>query len=527
MNSKIIYFLILAFFFIGCNDDKINEPNNSSDQESEPLILTVDFENKKQQIEGFGASDAWSTQFVGKNWPLEKREQIADYLFSTDVDEEGNPEGIGLSMWRFNIGAGSARQGEESGIGDPWRRAESFLTADSTYDWNRQDGQQWFMQAASDRGVENFIGFVNSPPVLLTKTGKAFGDGSGQANITPDYYKEFADYMAKVAQHFKEKGTPFTYISPVNEPQWDWSQDNGQEGSPYQNEQLSGVVKALDQKIQEYGLDSKIEIPETAQINFLYEGDLPGRSHQTDHFFGSESEVKDLPNVAQKMAAHSYFTTWPVSEMINQRRQVRESIQNAAVPIKYAMSEYCILADNEEIQGNSRDLGIDPALYVARVLHFDMTIANATTWQWWLAVSPYDYKDGLVYIDKDTQNGSVYDSKLLWGLGNYSRFIRPGAARLAMSRSDNATPEEAARQVMTSAYHHREEGTLTVVLINYGKIDKPITLDIKNADGSLSEVTPYLTTSGADLQKQEPVSSDESIVVPARSIMTLQANITD
>ena len=63
----------------------------------------------------------------------------------------------------------------------------------------------------------------------------------------------------------------------------------------------------------------------------------------------------------------------------------------------FAMTEFCIM-DYEEMQGNGRDLGISPALYMARVIHYDMTVANASSWQWWLAISPYDYKDGLIYI---------------------------------------------------------------------------------------------------------------------------------
>ncbi len=33
---------------------------------------------------------------------------------------------------------------------------------------------------------------------------------------------------------------------------------------------------------------------------------------------------------------------------------------------------------------------------MARVIHYDLTVGGASSWQWWLAVSPYDYKDGLV-----------------------------------------------------------------------------------------------------------------------------------
>jgi hypothetical protein len=62
-----------------------------------------------------------------------KRRAIADLLFSTALDSSGRPQGIGLSGWRFNIGAGSAEQGKGSGIDDEWRRAECFLQRDGTY----------------------------------------------------------------------------------------------------------------------------------------------------------------------------------------------------------------------------------------------------------------------------------------------------------------------------------------------------------------------------------------------------------
>ena len=61
----------------------------------------------------FSASDAWSMQFIGL-WPEEKQNLVADWLFSTENDVNGQPKGIGLSLWRFNVGAGSAEQGEAS-----------------------------------------------------------------------------------------------------------------------------------------------------------------------------------------------------------------------------------------------------------------------------------------------------------------------------------------------------------------------------------------------------------------------------
>src|SRR5690606_1413546 len=126
---KAFKLLLVAVFFLsyGC------QKNEASEEKS--IVFEINSAAPQQVIHNFGASDAWSCQFVGRNWPLEKRDQIADLLFSREFDQDGNPKGIGLTLWRFNIGAGSAGQGAASDIGDEWRRAESFLASDGTYDW--------------------------------------------------------------------------------------------------------------------------------------------------------------------------------------------------------------------------------------------------------------------------------------------------------------------------------------------------------------------------------------------------------
>ena len=79
------------------------------------VILAVTAENttyvvnpdiRYQTIDGFGASDAWSMRFVG-TMPHAVQSEVADLLFSSETGRDGNPKGIGLSIWRFNIGAGS------------------------------------------------------------------------------------------------------------------------------------------------------------------------------------------------------------------------------------------------------------------------------------------------------------------------------------------------------------------------------------------------------------------------------------
>ena len=55
----------------------------------QPAIhFQIETDRPCQTMTYFGASDAWSMQFIGL-WPEEKQNQIADWLFSTENDANG------------------------------------------------------------------------------------------------------------------------------------------------------------------------------------------------------------------------------------------------------------------------------------------------------------------------------------------------------------------------------------------------------------------------------------------------------
>jgi O-glycosyl hydrolase len=211
--------------------------------------VTIDLSTKYQTMQGFGASDAWNANYVGQ-WSTSVKEDIAKKLFSKGFDTNGNPEGIGLSRWRFNIGAGSTEQGTASNIEKEERRAECFLNADGTYNWNKQKGQQWFLNAANNYGVEQLVAFVNSPPVHLTKNGRANSDNTnryGNTNLKSTNYNKFSDFLVTVLKHFSDDGINFTQISPINEPQYEWN--SGQEGCPWKHSETFTLVDRLNRDI--------------------------------------------------------------------------------------------------------------------------------------------------------------------------------------------------------------------------------------------------------------------------------------
>ena len=75
-------------------------------QPAPEIRYQIETDQPCQTMAYFSASDAWSMQFIGL-WPQEKQNQVADWLFSTENNANGQPKGIGLSLWRFNVGAGS------------------------------------------------------------------------------------------------------------------------------------------------------------------------------------------------------------------------------------------------------------------------------------------------------------------------------------------------------------------------------------------------------------------------------------
>ena len=502
---------------------------------SAQLQLEIDPDRELQVIDGFGASDAWRTQFVGKNWPTAKREKIAELLFSKEEDEKGNPKGIGLSLWRFYISAGTAEQGEQSGIQNEWRRGESFVDEKGDYDWTKQEGQQWFLKKAKHYGVEKYLAFSIAAPVFWADNNKGWNSRTdGNLNLKPEFYDDYANFMLEFLDHFKREGINFDYLSPINEPQWDWEKAT-QEGTPATNENISKLVELLDQGISNKDLETNIIIPEAADLRYLYSHyNRPKRGNQIEDFFRSnrneETYVGNLKNIQHTVSGHSYFTTWPVDTLIGIRENLSQSLKKNN--LGFWQSEFCILENNDDIGGGGqRDLGMGTALYVARVIHADLTLTNAKSWQWWTALTIADFKDGLIYLDtgdpEDMYNteslkydGEFHDSKLLWALGNFSRFVHPGMQRISAHVNTDQSIKEQYEDLMVSAYKDKHTNELAIVTINYSKNPKSV-----KVDSNFTLEKSYETSAENNLASKKVEGS--FLQIPPRSIVTFTGKINN
>ena len=236
-------------------------------------VYVVDKNITYQEIDNFSASDAWRCHFVGKYWPQEKKEEIADLLFKREFDEKGNPKGMALTNWRVNVGAGSYENREAKEVNNSWNRTECFLLPDGTYDFSKQAGQQWFMKAAKERGVNNFLFFTNSAPYFMTRSGATVSTDRNYINLQEDKFDDFARFLVNCTKHFRGLGYDVNYISPINEPNVEWHTNAFQEGSFATKSDIYRLVAELDKVIEEEQVETKILIPELGELKYLFEVD--------------------------------------------------------------------------------------------------------------------------------------------------------------------------------------------------------------------------------------------------------------
>lgn len=107
----------------------------------------------------------------------------------------------------------------------------------------------------------------------------------------------------------------------------------------------------------------------------------------------------------------------------------------------------------------------------------------------------------------------------MWAMGNYSRFIRPGAVRYDVDSKEKEDPYG----VMVSAYKN-QDGSWVVVAINYSESPKPITFTVGRNTVAANTWQPY-RTSDAEGETLKPLTpcSGETTLAP-RSITTFVSN---
>ena len=203
-------------------------------------------------------------------------------------------------------------------------------------------------------------------------------------------------------------------------------------------------------------------------------------------------------------------------KVYNPKLNVQEQVVASQTTLKVSAEK------NDEItMPPSPVKSINLGLYVARLIHTNLAVANASAWQWWTAVSlNEDVPIQLLPIEGESGESVKYDgrvapTKMFWATANYSFFVRPGMRRIDVRALNNdMTPLEAATSLMLSSY--TDDSQVVTVIVNYADTDKTLSLACDNArKGKL-----YVTSIDKDLQYIGKHSL-KALSIPARSIVTV------
>ena len=432
-------------------------------------VKTVDPTIQFQKFEGWGVSLAWWAHVVGQ-FPEPER---TDYLEKTfDVQK-----GLGLNFVRYNIGGGENPLYSAPGKTYlEFRTAvPGYLRADGTYDWNADAAQRAVLQYALEHGANHTEAFSNSPPYFMTQSGSVTGNYEGKDNIKTESDAAFASYLATVTKHFRDEwGVKFDTLEPLNEPdgRW-WKFGNHQEGAfvepPHQNE----IIKQTAKAVKNAGLNTSIAASDDSVID-----DAVRTFAQYD---------------AQTLATLSRVNTHTYGG--SARAQLSTLVLGADKPLW--MTEY----------GDGDASGMQ----MARQINADIRGLHPAVWAYWQVV---DNADGWGFLKNsltDITKPQYEINRKFYVMGQFSKFIRPGARFIAVDNRD------------TLAAFDAKKGTLTLVVTNSTDAAMPVNYDLSGFAALAATARAIRTSPTQNNTELTPNKIDRKILAtvnPPQSVTT-------
>jgi glucuronoarabinoxylan endo-1,4-beta-xylanase len=419
--------------------------------------VTVQLDQAKQTIEGFGLNDTWAKETFSST--------VADALFNT------TGAGIGLSILRVGMNSSGAF-------------ASSNISTD--------------ISAAKSRGAK-IIGSCWSPPASY-KTGQTGGAGSenGGGHVLPGKYEAWATTIATFAKNNNLYG-----MSPQNEP--DFASCGSSEPCSgdysttlYTADEMVAFIKVAGPIFKSKAPGVKLIAPEASEWIHTW-SDTSACCTENQHLNSSDPLKCGFPPtkcaagkgydyghaLAQDKDAWAALDILGVHEYDTQRAEAWPSDVPDKKPVW--QTEMCGTKWWPE-QGPSLD--INNGIVVAGWIHDALVKGEASAWLWWWYKSSSAGNSGLLYSDGT-------DTKRHYTLGNFSKFIRPGYTRVNITG-------DITKGVLLSAYKGAD-GTLVVVAIDSTSTAATVPVTIAGGTAPASLV-PWVTSATDNLKSGAAVT---------------------
>lgn len=343
------------------------------------------------------------------------------------------------------------------------------------FDQSRREPFLKALKAKADQSSEpmRFIVTVQSPAPEF-KSNNSFVDGG---TLLPQYYDDFAHRVVAHIDEWQAAGLDVYGLSLQNEPAF--AEPYG--SCVYTPEQYRDMVKVVGPIVHESYPDVK----------------LFGAEHMLSNWGTFEGPLMADPESRPQMwalAVHGYsdgIHPDPASKSGILWGRAKRNCESVGKNLWMS-----------ETSGYNDEWGDGGAQELAASIFAALKYGHASAWVWWQLSEP----GGSVYalMEEGTPGKRYYASK------QFYRFIRPGAAMVACTCDD--------ADVLTVAFHHAQQQTMTVVVLNPTGSAKTMAI----AGGGPLTYTAYRTTASENCTDIGTVQAN-AVPLPPNSVTTLYA----
>ncbi|QHW34727.1 hypothetical protein GZH47_30645 [Paenibacillus rhizovicinus] len=475
MNKRILSLLLAATMAVSGIVTSASRTYADPAAPDEPVSVTIDKTVQYQQIEGFGG-------FGGSKPGWEAGPYYDSQFLNTIVDD------LGVTIVRDEVPSNFE---QEPGN---WNIDGSLASTSCTSQTSALNVHIDYLKALKEKADAagqplKIIASVWSPPYWMKYVHCIFGQDTNWNKLIMseipsgedpnDYKEEYAKWLIQYIKVMKEQaGVDIYALSVANEPAF---------GEPYQSavytpDELARVIKYVGQRFQEEGLPTKIFGPEDVQT--------------TDRILSYMNAIGADPATRQEadiFAVHGYGAdgiSAPNANIANWT-QVSQAAETYGKPLWMT-----------ETSGYSPDWS--GAMALAKSINIALKYGKVSAWVFWSLAdhSPSEFS----LISDAGPNPTYYASK------QYYRYIRPGAVQVDSRTSD---PE-----LLVSSFIHRQEKTLTTVLVNTGASAKTIALNV-NGGNAPAQYTMIRSSESEQAGIIGTVNAADTVTIPAQSVVTL------
>ena len=389
--------------------------------ETEPFVL-VDAAVAFQSIEGIGGAltDASAETFA--KLPKEKQQELLTAYYSP-------AGGIGYTLARTNIQSCDFSSGTYSYVGDNDPQLKTF-----TVDHDKQYRIPLIKQAITAAGGKLKL-YVSpwSPPAWMKDNNSVTGGG----HLKPEFDQSWANFYIKFIRTYEALGIPIWGLTVQNEPM---AKQKWESCVFTAEEQRDFIKNFLGPTLQKAGMSSK---------------KLICWDHNRDLLYQQASTILEDPGAAKYIwgIGFHWYETWTGGPMqFDNLKLVHEAFPGKNL----IFTEGC----KEKFSFDSlQSWSLGERYGYSMINDFNGGATGWTDWNILLDENGGPNHTGnfcFAPVHADTRNGQLIYTNAFYYIGHFSKFVRPGARRIAVSSNRAA--------LQTTAFVNKDGSTVVIVM---------------------------------------------------------------